>query len=77
MTWQHIRKAAVVFLVGMSLYGSGHLAYDYLQAVFGTPQSQWQFGLMLAPAMVVLSGIAVVVAYVPKPRLPMFFVLGS
>ena len=42
MPKQLVPKAVVAFLLSASAYGTAHLAQDYLQAVFGTPDAQWQ-----------------------------------
>jgi hypothetical protein len=51
MPKQLVPKAAVAFLLSASAYGTAHLAQDYLQAVFGTPDAQWQWGWPLRDSL--------------------------
>jgi hypothetical protein len=77
MPKQLVPKAVVAFLLSASAYGTAHLAQDYLQAVFGTPDAQWQFAFVLAPIPILLGMVGLVIARFSRPRLSRVLVLAS
>ena len=77
MPWQLVRKAIVILLLCVSVYGTAHLGHDYFQAVFGRPEAQWQFAFMLAPIPIFLGALGLLLSAFPTPPLPRSFVLTS
>jgi hypothetical protein len=72
-----LRQVAVILLLAVSLDGTAHLGGDYLQALFGTPEAQWQFAFLLAPVPMLLGPVAVLISKIPRPALSRFLGAAS
>jgi hypothetical protein len=57
----------VLALLCGSAYLTAPLAYDYITALLGTPEAQWQFAFMLVPAPSLLALLALLITWLAKP----------
>jgi hypothetical protein len=72
-----VSKSIVALLLIVSVYGTFHLGRDYIQALFGRQDAQWQFAFVLAPVPIGLGAAAIVIAKLSRPPLPRVSILGA
>jgi len=74
---QPVLKSIFTLLLIVSACGTFQLGRDYVQALFGTPDAQWQFAFALAPMVIFLGAAAIVIARLHRPPLPRILTLGA
>ena len=67
----------VTVIVVTCLYPTATFLVDYVRAISGAPDAQWQFSFVLVPVPVVLGAAALVVAYHSRPPAPRFLTAGA
>jgi hypothetical protein len=77
MPKQLAAKSTVILLVIASAYGTVHLGGDYLRALFGRPEAQWQFAFLWVPLPILFGLVAVAITKFARPPLHKAFALSA